>query len=282
MRDPLDPELERSPTKARSLRRIFISLLAIYLLLSGFALLGVDALIFPAPPSSYQDGPEIIKLTTENGRKISAVYCPVPGAEFTLLFSHGNGEDLGDNRPFFRALNDLGFSVFAYDYQGYGTSEGSPSESNTYHDINAAYSYMTQDLGISPQQIILHGRSVGTGPTVDLATRAPCAAVILEAPFVSIFRVVLPWPLLPFDRFNNLKKISGVNVPLLVIHGRRDGVIAFRHGERIFAAANEPKRNFWVDGAGHNDVQMIAGEAYEETLREFAALVREPREKLDR
>ncbi|HAX79930.1 MAG TPA: hypothetical protein DCY88_29865 [Cyanobacteria bacterium UBA11372] len=89
-------------------------------------------MIFLPQPSTYEDTQDIIKLTTANGVSISAIYLPNPKAKYTILYSHGNAEDLGYGLPMLKELRDIGFSVFAYDYQGYGTSRGTPSEANAY------------------------------------------------------------------------------------------------------------------------------------------------------
>ena len=106
------------------------------LVLVGFFL--SDSMIFLPHPSSYNDSADILKITTAGGKKISALYLPNPSAEFTLLVSHGNAEDLGDDRYWLDGLRHAGFSVFAYDYEGYGTSEGKPSEKACYQDVAAA------------------------------------------------------------------------------------------------------------------------------------------------
>ncbi|MEQ9550896.1 MAG: alpha/beta hydrolase [Coleofasciculus sp. G3-WIS-01] len=133
--------------------------------------------------------------------------------------------------------------------------------------------YLKEQLGVPPEQIIAYGRSVGGGSAVDLAARHPLAGLILESSFTSAFRVVLPIPILPFDKFPNLDKITQVNCPVLVIHGTADGTIPLSHGKRLFAAAPEPKRSFWVEGASHNDLFWVAGEQYGKTLQEFAQLI---------
>jgi abhydrolase domain-containing protein 17 len=64
---------------------------------------------------------------------------------------------------------------------------------------------------------------------------------------------------------------------VLVVHGADDAIVALAHGQRLFAAAREPKRALWVEGAGHNDLTLVAGERQGRALREFAALLAEPR-----
>src|SRR5215469_7077717 len=116
-----------------------------------------DRLIFQPHPSSYHDDAGTLKITTRRGNKISAFYLPNPQAKFTLLVSHGNAEDLGDDRFWLEELQRAGFSVLAYDYEGYGTSEGKPGEQAAYDDEEAAYEYLTSNLHVATDQIIIFG-----------------------------------------------------------------------------------------------------------------------------
>jgi len=252
-----------------SLKRVLRSVFFIYPFLCFYAVFFSDRMIFQPPAASYQDTSEIIKLSSANGMKISAVHFPNPQAQYTILYSHGNAEDLGYIWSVLQDIRDSGFAVFAYDYQGYGTSEGKPSEYNVYRDIEAAYGYLTEQLRVPPKQIILYGHSVGGGPAVDLASRQSVGGLVVESSFVSVFRVLTRIPLLPFDKFVNVDKIGKVRSPILVIHGKADQVVPFWHGEQLFAAAKQPKFNFWVDRAGHNDLMDVAGDRYATSLRSF-------------
>jgi len=240
-----------------------------FLILAFFS----DGLIFLPHPSSYKDGPDVLKLTTRTGKKISALYLPNPQAKFTLLVSHGNAEDLGDDRFWLEELQRAGFSVLAYDYEGYGTSEGKPGEQAAYDDENAAYDYLTQTMKITTDRIIIYGRSVGSGPAVHLAARKPAAGLILQSPFVSAFRVLTRIPLLPFDKFPNYKDIRKVHCPVLIIHGDSDTVIPPWHGKRLYDLADEPKKFVSISGADHNDLEMVAGKSYIEALQQFVAFL---------
>lgn len=273
------PASGAKPSAARggriSLRRMALSLFsivaAVYVGLLLFGLLLSEPVIFQPHPAGYRDDNRILKLTSRDGRRISAVYLQNPAARYTLLFSHGNAEDLGDDLLFLQVVRDAGFSVLAYDYQGYGTSEGRPSERHVYEDEEAAYQYLTHELATPPDRIIAWGRSLGGAAAVDLASRRPLAGLILESSFVSAFRVLTRIPLLPIDKFPNLDKVAGVRCPVLVIHGEADRVIPFWHGQKLFAAAPGPKQSLWVAGADHNDVADVAGARYLAALREFAA-----------
>jgi abhydrolase domain-containing protein 17 len=256
-----------------SVKRLMRSIIFIYAFLCFYAFFFSERLIFQPPPSSQIDSQQVIKIASANGMKISAVHFPNPQAKYTILYSHGNAEDTIGILWLFQEIRDIGFGVFAYDYQGYGTSQGKPSEYNAYRDIDAAYNYLTQRLGVPANQIILYGRSVGGGPAIDLASRQTVGGLVVESSFVSAFRVLTQIPILPFDKFVNIDKIGKVRSPVLVIHGKADEVVRFWHGEQLFAAAREPKLNFWVDGAGHNDLMNVAGDTYSETLRGFAEIL---------
>lgn len=247
------------------------SLLFIYLCLVLYGIFFSDRQIFQPPIASYQDARPFIKLQTRNGNQIAAVYLPNPTAKYTILYSHGNAEDLGYTLPTLQDLQAQGFAVLGYDYQGYGTSQGQPSEANAYQDIDAAYQYLTTQLKIPPQQIILYGRSVGGGPTLDLASQQPVAAVITESTFITAFRTLTIIPIVPFDKFNNLQKIRRIRCPILILHGTIDEVIPFWHGEALFRAANSPKRFEAIAGASHNDVVEVAGKRYSQILQSFVA-----------
>ena len=252
-----------------SVGRIVRSVLFIYLAIGVYAFFFADRQIFQPQPSSYQDDRTILKLTSAPNIQISAVYLPHPDATYTVLYSHGNGEDLGDVRLRLSQIQAIGVNVFAYDYRGYGTSQGSASEQGAYQDIDAAYRYLTTTLKQPPNRIIVYGRSVGSGPSIDLATRQAVAGLVVESGFTSVFRIITHIPLFPFDKFPNINKIGAVRSPVLFIHGTRDRTIPFQHGQALFDRANQPKTFLTIDGADHNDVDQIAGERYTQALRTF-------------
>lgn len=253
-----------------SWKRLGRSLLFIYVTIALYVYFFSDRMIFIPQVSSYEYSPDILYLNTPDNQKIAAKYLLNPDATYTLLYVHGNAEDLGDIEPVLNLLYDAGFSVFAYDYRGYGLSEGRPSEANAYEDIEAAYRYLTEELNISPDRIIAFGRSVGGGSAVDLAARFPVAGLILESTFTQAFRVVIPFPVFPFDKFRNQAKLKQIQVPVLIIHGTEDEIIPFTHGQQLWETANPPKSHFWVENGGHNDVPWVDSETYVKQLKEFA------------
>lgn len=258
--------------RSRLLRALLV-LAAVYLLGSLLLAVFANTLMFRPPPPGYRDGGDTIKLRTSDGAHISARYLPNPTAKYTVLFSHGKRDDLATVAPFLQRLHDWGYAVLAYDYHGYGTSEGKPSEENAYRDIAAAYDYLTAEQHLAPARIIPLGHSLGTGPTVDLATRRPAAGVILDSPYTSAGRVLTWVRMLPFDRFDNLRKIARVSSPLLFLHRKDDRVVPFRQGLTLYQAARSPKQCYWVERGGHEAIYRDDGPAYRQRLAGFCRLV---------
>lgn len=252
------------------------ALIACGLLYAGLALfawLCADRQIFLPQPCSYVAADAPIVLDTPDGVRLRAVHLPNPQARFTLLYSHGNAEDIGYIIPELEFLRQAGFAVFAYDYRGYGLSTGTPSVKGACVDILTAYRYLRDNLGVPARQIVLYGRSVGGGPSVHLAASQPVGGVILQSTFTSAFVVVTKVPLLPFDRFRNLALIDRIGCPLLVMHGRRDGVVPFSHSLRLYARAAAPKRSLWLDDVGHNSFPGMHEERFRAALVEFRQLL---------
>jgi fermentation-respiration switch protein FrsA (DUF1100 family) len=269
-----DEPKRRAPRWVRLLRRAGAWIVAAYLCLSLYACTMADRMIFQPQPPSYADSADIIKVEVEDGQRISAVYLPNPDADLTVLYSHGNAEDLGDIAPFLRSLHDHGYSVFAYDYRGYGTSDGKPSEKNAYRDAEAAYAYVTGGLRVPPERVAVHGRSLGGALACYLAAERPVGGLVMQSSFVSAFRVVTQYPLLPFDKFRNLRRIGQVECPVLVMHGTADRVIPEWHGRKLFAAAPEPKLYLPLEGADHNDPVWQRYPEYWQALDRLAEEVR--------
>lgn len=256
-------------TMRRLVRSVVLIIVLTYIGLGLYGYFFSDRIAFQPPGPTYRDDGQILKIKTGDGDTISAIHLQNPDAAYTILYAHGNAEDLGIVRPTLEDLRRLGFSVLAFDYRGYGTSGGSPTEEGAYADAAAAYDYLTGPLHVPADRIIAYGRSLGGAVAIDLAARRQVAGLVVESSFVSGFRVLTRVPLFPFDKFRSVEKIKRVHCPVLVIHGRRDEVISFWHGERLFREASEPKMSLWVDGAGHNDVPQIGGVRYTEALIKF-------------
>lgn len=241
-----------------------------YLLLVLFALLFGNRLVFPAPPSGYSDSEAIIKFPYDTeGNTVSVLYLDNPGSRYLIYYHHGNGEDLQSVLPRLQGLRRAGFAVLAWDYPGYGTSDGSPSEKLVLQVADQLWETIPRDFGYLPDQVILYGRSLGSGPATWLASRHEAAALILEGAFTSTFRVGIPVKLLPWDIFDNLSRIGSIRCPVLILHGTDDGTIPFSHGRRLYESAPDPKGFTWVQGGKHNDLIEVYPDTYYSSLERF-------------
>lgn len=240
-----------------------------YLGLCAYAYFTSDSIIFPSPKASYSDGPDILKLKSADGETLSAYFLEAPGSKSVLLYSHGNGEDIGDAKVLLNQFQKRGISVFAYDYPGYGTSTGKATEAGVYAAADAAYLYLTEEKEYAPEAITLYGCSLGSGPSSWLAERYPASGLILEGGFSSTFRVLTKVKLLPFDKFDNLARLPKLSCPVLIIHGKQDAVVPFQHALRNEKALGGAAATLWIDAAGHNNVIELAGERYWEIVLSF-------------
>ncbi|XP_037105039.1 alpha/beta hydrolase domain-containing protein 17A [Syngnathus acus] len=217
------------------------------------------------------DSVEVTFAQSSRGNKIGCMYIRcVPNSRFTVLFSHGNAVDLGQMSSFYIGLGTrINCNIFSYDYSGYGVSTGKPTEKDLYADIDAAWQTLRNGYGVNPESIILYGQSIGTVPTVDLASRYECAAVVLHSPLTSGMRVAFPdtKKTYCFDAFLNIEKVPKITSPVLVIHGTEDEVIDFSHGLTLFELCPKAVEPLWVEGAGHNDIELYS--QYLERLRRF-------------
>ncbi|KAL3586463.1 hypothetical protein D5086_013330 [Populus alba] len=209
-------------------------------------------------------------LETKVGNKIVATFWKHPFARFTVLYSHGNAADLGQMHELFIELRaHLRVNIMSYDYSGYGASSGKPSEFNTYHDIEATYNCLKKDYGIKQEDLIVYGQSVGSGPTLHLASRLQrLRGVVLHSAILSGIRVLYPvkmtfW----FDIFKNIDKIRLVSCPVLVIHGTNDDIVDLSHGKRLWELAKEKYDPLWVKGGGHCNLETYP--EYIKHLRKF-------------
>ena len=198
-------------------------------------------------------------------------------AHLAILLCHGNAGNISHRLDTCAALLATGASVFVFDYRGYGKSEGRPSEEGTYLDAQAAYQWLRQK-GFAGTNIIAFGESLGGGIAAELATREPVGGLVLASTFTSIPDMgadLFPW--LPVRwlgtiHYDTHSKLPRLKVPVLVMHSPADELVRFDHGQRNFAAANEPKL-FWELRGEHNDPladtkHFIAG------LEKFLSLIK--------
>ena len=205
-----------------------------------------------------------------NGAKIAAIVLGPQRGKKAILRCHANAEDAAETLWALKELAKSGYTVASVDYPGYGLSDGTPNEKGCYRNVHRLYDWLIEKRGFKPEDIIVDGFSIGTGPATELAATRHCGGLILEAPFLSAPRVVTRVRLLPIDPFPNLKMIKDVKCPVLIIHGTKDSVIPYRHGKELFELANEPKRLVAVEGGDHNTLVNDMGFAnYLKVIKDF-------------
>jgi len=255
---------------------------ALLLIVLGIRLFENTFIYFPprfprgfSPPDPYALHVEDVWLTTLDKVRLNAWYLPNPASEKVLLWFHGNAENIGQGLEHLRFYSHLAVNVLAVDYRGFGKSEGSPDETGVYRDADAAYDYLVGERHIQPKNIIVLGHSLGGAVAVDLASRRECGGLIVQSSFTSakdmarrIFRIPLFEYLLK-SQFDSLAKIRRVRAPISIVHGTRDQVVPFSMGQRLFAAAPEPKFFFPVEGAGHNNLMEVGGGRLLDHLKSF-------------
>jgi hypothetical protein len=206
------------------------------------------------------EGARAVDLVTSDGLTLNAWYAP-PAEQggAVILYTHGNAGTLIDRAERMRHYLAAGIGFLLVDYRGFGGNPGSPTEEGLYADGRAGYDWLL-DAGHAPQSIVLYGESMGSAVATRLASERDAAAIVLDAPFTSIVDVAagrypwLPVSLLVVDRFDSLSRIGGIRIPLLVLHGTDDRVVPFGLGQRLYEAANEPKRFVRFDGGAHMDL----------------------------
>ncbi len=215
--------------------------------------------VVPAAPAGVEER----WITSEDGVRLHAWYAaPRAAPAATLVWSHGNGGNIAGRLDVLLALARAGVAVLAYDYRGYGKSAGRPSEAGVYRDACAAYDG-ERARGVPAERLIAFGESLGGAVSLALATLRPCAGVAVVSTFTHLADVARvhygPLAAMARGRFDSLARLRELRTPLFVAHGDRDEVVPYELGERLFAAAPEPKRFWRAGGASHNDVFAAPG-----------------------
>lgn len=217
---------------------------------------------------------EAMRLTTPDGETLSAWWIPYEGATRTLVHFHGNAGNIGDRVVLARLFRELRVNVMLFDYRGYGESTGRPSEEGTYADARAVWRHLTEERRLPAASIVLHGQSLGGAVAAELAAEVRPGALVLESTFTSVPELAgelyswLPARHLARIRYDTRSRLAAIRCPVLVAHSRDDEIIPYAHGERLYAAAREPRRLLTLAG-DHNGGVFGNPEAYIAGLREF-------------
>ena len=263
--------------------KILISASAVVLLLFFFIrLLEQKSLYFPfrdieVTPGDMGLAYEEIFLETRDSVRISGWYVPSPVARATVLFCHGNGGNISHRLEKIKILHDMNVNILIFDYRGYGTSEGRPSEKGLYRDGEAAYAWLVNEKNVPPREIIGYGESLGAAVVIDLAAKHELGGLIIEGGFTSVRDMARHY--LPFiprffvsDSFNSAEKIAALTVPKLHFHSPGDEVVPFKIGKKLYERAAEPKELAELRG-GHNDAFLASETVFRARLDSFLSTV---------
>lgn len=252
----------RIRSMVRCLRILAFAVLALYACALAVLFVNQRSLLYPASDqrttaaeaglSGFQD----LVLQTPDGERLVAWWKPPQPGNVVILYFHGNGGSLWNGRLRAQALTASGRGLLMISYRGYSGSTGSPTEMGLHTDARTAYYWVRQSYEVS--RLVAYGESLGTGVAVRMASEKPLAGLILDAPYTSTADVAsltywyVPVSWLMLDQFRSLDIVQQVRAPILILHGTDDRTIPFAFGERLYAAAPEPKRFVRIEGGSHS------------------------------
>ena len=258
----------------------------IFIGLLSAALFGCSGVFFQ-PYRGHAQTPENLGLMYEDvqfqagdGTPLHAWFLPAEGkAQGTILFLHGNAENISTHIMSVRWLPTRGFNVFLLDYRGYGASGGAASLSGVQDDMDAALRTVLARNDVNPDRVVVFGQSLGGAIAIHNVAHSPyrrhIRALVVESAFASYRQIThekladfwltwpLQWPLswTVSDEYSPSKAVAGVNpIPLLIIHGDRDPIVPPLHGQRLYDLAREPKQLWVIPGGGH--IQEFQSQIY--------------------
>ncbi len=241
------------------------TLIVVYIAIAtGMYVFQRDFLYFPekvdrSPADVGLSGIKQVVITTDDDETLEAWHLPTQPGRPTILHFHGNAGSISDRSERLRYYQRQGIGALFVSYRGYGTSSGSPTESGLVNDAQAAHRWL-RSKGVEASKIAVIGESLGAAVAVQLAVRKKISTLVLEAPFTSTVDVAkthywwLPVNLLMKDRFESIKLIKDISVPVLVVHGELDEVTSVDQGKQLFDAANRPKNIHIVEDSSHNGI----------------------------
>jgi fermentation-respiration switch protein FrsA (DUF1100 family) len=228
----------------------------------------------PFTPRDWGMEFEDVYFTASDGVRLNAWLIDAGDDAPMVLWFHGNAGNIADRVDNARLLYGRGLSLFMIDYRGYGASEGRPSEKGINEDGLAAYDYLLE-RGVTPENLIVFGRSLGSTVAIHLACQDKCAGVILESAFTNMADMAKKhFPIVPGTggfklKFPSIDRIASIDDPILFIHGAEDEIVPYELGLRLFEAASAEKEFYTIEGAHHNDTYLMGGKEYFDKFEKF-------------
>jgi len=215
---------------------------------------------------------EKVKIKTQDNIELMAWYHSKNLKEYkTILFLHGNAGSLENRIHKINHFEDMNVNFLLVSWRGFSGNEGKPTEKGLYQDAKSAVAWL-KSKGISENDIIIYGESLGTGVATEIAQNKNFGGIILESPFTSMVDAgkdkypFLPVRLLLKDKYESDKKINNISSPILIMHGKVDNIVPFHMGRKMYELANEPKYSYFSE---YDDHMMEYNEKLLKALRNF-------------
>lgn len=238
----------------------------------------ISRFLFPAPPASYTVDnfpgeliwvPKSLDPTTSKPEEcIPCLFLHYSSARFLIFYLHSNAEDIGKCYPFCSVLREqFQVHVLAVEYPSYGICPGGPcTEQKVTENAFTAFRFVRDVLNWPLDSILVLGRSIGTGPAISLAVQYHVAGVILISPFLSVKEIIRDavggfFASFVEERFPNKERMPHVRCPLLMVHGKKDTLIPFRHGEQLYDLCYSRKLFVCPEEMEHN-TNLLTDVAY--------------------
>ena len=224
----------------------------------------IENIALPAPQCSYNRSSPNLTMIDD----VATMWYIQNCSKTIIIYSHGNATDIGYIQSLLLQLSEkLKTSIVSYDYEGYGLTPGTPSESGCNRSLKKVYNYLIHN-GYSPTDIILYGVSIGTGPTIELAYKnkdAKFKGIVLQTPYTSVVGVVSrsvaycsettsSFSFSNPDLFLNSQKIPSITSPITIIHGTKDEVIPYDHAVKL-SELNDNIKLVTLENANHNNIE---------------------------
>ncbi len=228
--------------------------------------------------SQFSEELEPVEFEAGDGVNLTGIWRAGRERSPAIIFFHGNAGNITSRLWWFELVVPEGWSALLFDYRGYGLSAGKPGEEGLYKDVEGAVNYVR---GRQEGKIYLHGKSLGTVMAARGTRESEVAGVILESGFpdaVSMAHTILPLPGIRYFMTVRLELVKYIrqaerqhgNFSKLVVHGTKDRIVPFHLGKQLYRQLSVPKEKWFIEGAGHNDLVEVAGEAeYSRRIRQF-------------
>ena len=240
----------------------------------------INKILFMPPLKVHEDSQEEnedIELTTIHKSKIKVKKIIKNQKYLYMLISHGNAEDIYAVYEWVNKIlvNFVNVNIIMYEYTGYGIDQEKfgCSEQYCYNDADTVYNYITKDLHVPSERIVIFGRSLGSGPSCYLAEKYPVGGLILNSGFMSVFRVAFKfrWTL-PGDMFPNIDRIKNVECPVCIVHSIKDEIVPFYHAREMYKNCKNKFPPLFIDGTSHNTIDKISDDVYKHMQKFFKHL----------